>query len=107
MMIDPALIVDHWPALALLTATVIAGKVVGVSLAAILGGIETKTSIEAGMSLAQIGEFSFIIASLGLSLGVTSAFLYPIAVTVSAPSRVFATPQPCAPPSSSSSNCTS
>ena len=51
---------------------------------AFVAGNDTRTSLRVGMGLAQIGEFSFIIASLGLSLGVTSAFLYPIAVTVSA-----------------------
>jgi CPA2 family monovalent cation:H+ antiporter-2 len=84
MLIDPALVVRNWPAVALLTAVVLAGKIVGVSIPAFLTGASVRTSVAAGMSLAQIGEFSFIIAGLGLSLGATREFLYPVAVAVSA-----------------------
>jgi CPA2 family monovalent cation:H+ antiporter-2 len=84
MLIDPAIIAEHWPAVAVFTALVIAGKFVGVSLGAFLTGNGTRTSVQAGMSLAQIGEFSFIIAALGLSLNATRDFLYPMAVAVSA-----------------------
>jgi CPA2 family monovalent cation:H+ antiporter-2 len=84
MMIDPQLIVEHWQALIVLTAAVVGGKIVGVTFASILSGVGTKTSIEAGMSLAQIGEFSFIIAGAGLKTGATREFLYSIAVAVSA-----------------------
>lgn len=84
MMIDPALVAHHWLAVVVLTVLVIAGKLVGVSLGAFLTGQSARTSIQAGMSLAQIGEFSFIIAGLGISLGATGNFLYPIAVAVSA-----------------------
>src|SRR6185295_19168529 len=84
VLIDPALIARHWLAIALLTAVVIVGKVVGVVLGAFLTGNRVRTSVQAGMSLAQIGEFSFIIAGLGLSLKATRDFLYPVAVAVSA-----------------------
>lgn len=84
MSIDPAVIVRYWPAITLLTLLVISGKIVGVTLGAFLTGNSVRTSVQSGMSLAQIGEFSFIIAGLGLSLKVTGAFLYPIAVAVSA-----------------------
>ncbi len=84
MLIDPAVIAQHWVAVTVFTALVIAGKFVGVSLGAFLTGNGTRTSVEAGMSLAQIGEFSFIIAALGISLNATRNFLYPIAVAVSA-----------------------
>ncbi|HEX3478796.1 MAG TPA: cation:proton antiporter [Kofleriaceae bacterium] len=84
MLIDPALIAAHWVAVTVFTVLVIAGKFVGVSLGAFLTGNGTRSSVAAGMSLAQIGEFSFIIAALGLSLGATRDFLYPIAVAVSA-----------------------
>ena len=84
MLIDPAIIAAHWPAVAVFTALVIAGKFVGVSLGAFLTGNGTRASVQAGMSLAQIGEFSFIIAALGLSLNATRDFLYPMAVAVSA-----------------------
>jgi len=84
MMIDPALIAQRWPALIVLTAAVIGGKIFGVAFASILSGVGAKTSIEAGMSLAQIGEFSFIIAGAGLKTGATRDFLYTLAVAVSA-----------------------
>jgi monovalent cation:H+ antiporter-2, CPA2 family len=84
MMIDPAVIREHWQALLLLTAAVVGGKIVGVTFAALLSGVGTQTSIEAGMSLSQIGEFSFIIAGAGLQTGATRGFLYTLAVAVSA-----------------------
>jgi monovalent cation:H+ antiporter-2, CPA2 family len=84
MLIDPALVVRNWAAVVVLTILVIVGKIVGVTVGAFLTGNGVRTSIRAGMSLAQIGEFSFIIAALGLSLGATRDFIYPVAVTVSA-----------------------
>jgi monovalent cation:H+ antiporter-2, CPA2 family len=84
MLIEPALVVEHWGAVVVFTVLVIVGKIASVSLGAFLAGSGTRTSVQAGMSLAQIGEFSFIIAALGMSLGATREFLYPIAVTVSA-----------------------
>lgn len=84
MLIDPALVKIHWLPVLVLTAVVVVGKVLGVSAGAFLTGSGTRTSVQAGMSLAQIGEFSFIIAALGISLGATGSFLYPIAVAVSA-----------------------
>jgi monovalent cation:H+ antiporter-2, CPA2 family len=84
MLIDPALVARYWVAIAVLTGLVVVGKVVGVSLGAFLTGNGVRTSVQSGMSLAQIGEFSFIIAGLGLSLGASRDFLYPVAVTVSA-----------------------
>ena len=84
MLIDPALVLAHWPAILVLTAAIVVGKTLGVSLGAIFTGNNLRTSVQAGMSLAQIGEFSFIIASLGLTLKATGTFLYPVAVTVSA-----------------------
>ena len=74
----------HWLAVGALTATVVVGKIVGVSLGAFLTGVGMRTSVRAGLSLAQIGEFSFIIAGLGLTLHATGDFLYPVAVAVSA-----------------------
>ncbi|MBX3224474.1 MAG: cation:proton antiporter [Labilithrix sp.] len=84
MMMDPALMAKHWLPILVLTAIVVVGKILGVGLGAFLTGNGTRTSIQAGMSLAQIGEFSFIIAALGLSLGATGDFVYPVAVAVSA-----------------------
>lgn len=84
LLIDPALVVAHWGAIVGLTLVVIAGKVVSVALGAFLTGSGTRTAVRAGMSLAQIGEFSFIIAGLGIALGATRNFLFPVAVAVSA-----------------------
>jgi CPA2 family monovalent cation:H+ antiporter-2 len=84
LLIDPDLLVEHAVPIAAISLAVVAGKVVTCSLGAFLAGNDMRTSARVGMSLSQIGEFSFIIAALGLSLGVTSGFLYPIAVSVSA-----------------------
>ncbi|WPB75174.1 cation:proton antiporter [Archangium violaceum] len=84
MLIDPALVAKHWVAVAVLTVVVILGKLVGVALGVFLTGNGTRTAVQSGLSLAQIGEFSFIIAGLGLSLNATGQFLYPVAVAVSA-----------------------
>ncbi|RKH49875.1 potassium transporter [Corallococcus sp. AB049A] len=84
MLIDPALIREHWLAIAVLTGVVVFGKIISVSLGAFFTGNGTRTSVQAGLSLSQIGEFSFIIAGLGLSLKATGTFLYPVAVAVSA-----------------------
>ncbi|OJH34311.1 cation:proton antiporter [Cystobacter ferrugineus] len=84
MLIDPGLIAENWVAVAVLTGVVILGKLVGVALGVFLTGNGTRTAIQSGLSLAQIGEFSFIIAGLGLSLNATGSFLYPVAVAVSA-----------------------
>jgi CPA2 family monovalent cation:H+ antiporter-2 len=84
LLIDPALVVENLGAVGVLVVVVIVGKIVGVALGAFLVGSGVHTSVRAGLSLAQIGEFSFIIAALGLSLGVTGEFLYPVAVAVSA-----------------------
>jgi len=77
------LIVYKWPVL-ILTLVTIFGKIISTTAGALLSGQPMKQSLQSGMSLAQIGEFSFIIASLGLTLNVTSGFLYPIAVAISA-----------------------
>jgi monovalent cation:H+ antiporter-2, CPA2 family len=84
MLIDPVLVWEHWPAVLLLTAVVVIGKLVGVSVGTFLAGYGVRTSVQAALSLGQIGEFSFIIAGVGLSLGVTRHFLYPVAVAISA-----------------------
>jgi CPA2 family monovalent cation:H+ antiporter-2 len=84
MLIDPVLVAQHWFPVLVMTAAVIVGKVVAVTVSAFLVGYTPRTAVQAGMSLAQIGEFSFIIASVGLATGATRPFLYPIAVAVSA-----------------------
>jgi monovalent cation:H+ antiporter-2, CPA2 family len=84
LLIDPKMLMTHWaPVLAITTAVVVC-KVGACASGTFLGGYGRGTSLRVGMSVAQIGEFSFIIASLGVTLKVTSEFLYPIAVAVSA-----------------------
>lgn len=83
-MVEPAILKEYFIPIMIVTFVTIFGKFLTTSLGALLSGQSLKQSVQAGMSLAQIGEFSFIIASLGVSLKVTSDFLYPIAVAASA-----------------------
>ena len=84
MLINPKILFDQFGIVILITAVTIVGKFISTLTGALLSGRNLKNSVQAGMSLAQIGEFSFIIATLGMTLKVTSDFLYPIAVAVSA-----------------------
>lgn len=84
MLIDLEVLSQYWAPILTITFATIVGKTLSTSLGALLSGRSLRHSIQSGMSLAQIGEFSFIIASLGLSLKVTSDFLFPIAISVSA-----------------------
>jgi CPA2 family monovalent cation:H+ antiporter-2 len=84
MLIDPAMLKQYWLPILVVTAVVIVGKVLTCSFGTFVAGNGGRTSLRVGMGLAQIGEFSFVIASLGLTLKVTSGFLYPVAVAVSA-----------------------
>ena len=84
MLIDPKMLAEHYQAILIISGVTIVGKFISSGGGALLSGQPLKTSVQTGMSLAQIGEFSFIIATLGLTLKVTSGFLYPIAVAVSA-----------------------
>ena len=83
MSIDPQMLVVHYRAGLFLTAVVLLGKLGGVTLGAFLTGHSLRISLQTAMTLAQIGEFSFIIAGLGQSTGATRDFLYPLAVGVS------------------------
>ena len=83
MLVDPDILMAYaFPILALVF-TILIGQAVFGSFAFMLGGESLKSAMRCGFSMAQIGEFSFIIASLGLSLGVISDFLYPVVVAVS------------------------
>lgn len=84
MMIDPQAIVEHILPIVAITLLTLVGKFFFSALGALISGQPLKQSIQIGMSMAQIGEFAFIVATLGLSLGVISEFLFPIAVGVSA-----------------------
>jgi CPA2 family monovalent cation:H+ antiporter-2 len=83
MLINPAVLLTYAIPVLLLTLSVLFGKTIFVSTGALLAGRPLKQAVQAGTSMSQIGEFSFIIATLGLSLKVTSSYLYPIAVGVS------------------------
>ena len=83
MMVDPAMIVEYiWP-IVIITLAILLGQVIFGTGGVILSGQPLKVAMQCGFSLTQIGEFAFIIASLGVSLKVTSDFLYPIVVAVS------------------------
>ena len=83
MLIDPSMVLKHILPICAATLVLLFGKPLFVTLGALASGLPLKIAIKSGMSLSQIGEFSFIIATLGLSLNVTSDFLYPVAVAVS------------------------
>ena len=83
MMVNPNLLVEYAFPIFLVILAVISGQIIFTSLGVLLSGQSLNTSMRCGFSLTQIGEFSFIIASLGMSLGVISDFLYPIIVAVS------------------------
>ena len=83
MLVDPSILVDYALPIFLLVMTILVGQAIFGTISFMLGGESLKSAMRCGFSMAQIGEFSFIIASLGLSLGVISDFLYPVVVAVS------------------------
>ena len=91
MMVDPAMIGQHWLPIVVITLTVIIGQLLFATTGVLLSGQSLKTAMQCGFSLTQIGEFAFIIATLGVSLGVTGSHLYPIVVAVSV-ITIFLTP---------------
>lgn len=91
MMVDPIVIATYWWEILLLAAVVIVGMITFGTIGMLVTGQSLKVAVESGFSLTQIGEFSFIIASLGMSLGVLNPSLYPIIVAVSV-ITIFTTP---------------
>ena len=83
MLVDPQVLIDYWLPILVITLAILLGQSVLGTSAFVLAGHPLKTAMRCGFSLAQIGEFAFILATLGLSLGVTSHFLYPVVVAVS------------------------
>lgn len=83
MLVNPQTLVDYAAPIIVITAVTIFGKLIFSSLGMLLSGQTLDNALKCGFSLAQIGEFAFIIASLGMSLGVTGDYLYPIVVSVS------------------------
>lgn len=83
MMVDVALIIEYIVPIVSIIAAVILGQTILSTCGFLLSGQSLKTSMQCSFSLTQIGEFAFILATLGTSLHVTSDFLYPIVVAVS------------------------
>ena len=83
MMVDPSTLLQYWLPILILTLVTIFGKTFFSFVGVLLSGQPLKTSLQSGFSLAQIGEFAFIIAALGYSLGVMSEFIYPVIVSIS------------------------
>jgi len=84
MMIDPKAMIEYAQPIFWVTILTLFGKLISTTAGALISGQPLKQSVRVGMSMAQIGEFAFIVATLGVSLGVTSAFLFPVAVGASA-----------------------
>lgn len=89
LLLDPSVILKYALPITLISVAVIVGKVLSCTMGTFITGHDGQTSVRVGMGKAQIGEFSFIIASLGLTLNVTSNFLYPIVVAVSVLTTLF------------------
>ena len=83
MLVDPKILVEYALPIFILVMTILIGQAIFGTFSFMLGGESLKSAIRCGFAMAQIGEFSFIIASLGLSLGVIGDFLYPVVVAVS------------------------
>ena len=83
MLVDPKILVDYALPIFILVMTILIGQAIFGTISFMLGGESLKSAMRCGFAMAQIGEFSFIIASLGLALGVISDFLYPVVVAVS------------------------
>ena len=83
MLVDPAVIAAHWLPILILTLVTIVGMTVFGSMGTLVSGRGLNTAVHTGFSLAQLGEFSFIIAGLGVSLGVMRDFIYPVIIAVS------------------------
>lgn len=84
MLIDPSTLIQYAVPVLILTLVTIFGQSISSTIGALISGQPLKQSVQTGMSLSQIGEFSFIIATLGMTMNVTSSFLYPVVVAVSA-----------------------
>ena len=83
MMVDPHIVTEYWGTILVLTITVMVGILFFSTSGAVVAGQGLDNAVHAGFSLAQLGEFSFIIAGLGVSLGVMREFIYPVVITVS------------------------
>ncbi|HUR68827.1 MAG TPA: cation:proton antiporter [Candidatus Thermoplasmatota archaeon] len=92
ILVNPADVVAYWPAILILATVTILGKLAAVAFATFVAGYPPREAMRVGIGMAMIGEFSFVIATLGADTGVTSAFLLPIAVAVSATTALVTPP---------------
>ena len=83
MLVDPAVIMEYWLPILVIVLSILVGQSIFGTMSYILSGQNLRDALQSGFAMAQIGEFAFIIASLGVSLKVTDAYLYPIVVAVS------------------------
>ena len=83
MLVDPAVLVEYWLPILVITVSILLGQALFGTGSFLLTGHSLKMSVQCGFSLAQVGEFAFIIAGMGIAMGVTSKFLYPVIVAVS------------------------
>lgn len=83
MMVSPSAIAQHWLTILIITLLVFAADIIFVSIGALIAGKGLKNAVSTGFSLAQLGEFGFIIAGVGCSLGVMREFIYPVIIAVS------------------------
>lgn len=83
MLVNPAILAEYWWSILLITFAILGGQALLGTASFLFTGHTLRTSVQCGFSLAQVGEFAFIIAGMGMSLGVTSYFLYPVIVAVS------------------------
>lgn len=91
MLVNPDIIADYWPIILLLIVIVVVCAITFATFGVLLSGRPLRQAVKSGFALPQIGEFSYIIATLGVTLGVTSDFLYPVIVSVSV-ATIFLTP---------------
>ncbi len=84
MLIDPSVLIEHWDAVVALTVLILLGKTFSIAVGVFLNGFGLPMALRAGMSMAQIGEFSFIIAGVGVATGAARGFLYPVVIAASA-----------------------
>lgn len=83
MMIDPALLLQYWLPITLITITVILGQIIFATTGVVLSGQHLQTAMQSAFALTQVGEFAFIIANFGSEKGITEPYLYPVIVAVS------------------------
>lgn len=89
MLVDPSIIAEKWTSIVPIAVVAVVAKLIFATIGVLLSGQDAETAIRAGTSLAPIGEFSFIIAALGISLGVMDDYLYPVIVASSILTIIF------------------